>query len=304
MMSKADTHVHTYFSGTTNYKAFRFPESVTSPEEQVDDARKNGMSVVCITDHDEIEGGFRGVKYGKKFNDIDVVAGEEITSADGEIVGLWLNEKIKPGLSAEETIDIIKSQGGIAIAPHPFSFYVNCLKEKILDLDLDGIETINGGHIDEWTNSSAQKCFDEHPGKWAAIGASDAHSTWTSGYTWTEFPGSGENDLRKAILNKTTVACGVPAPVFSQTQWSIHVVTQGQKMILASVRGKLDQYDQDNPLVVKTRNLSPILKMAAMIGGFIYYCPPMPFIATWIGTNFLKKNAVKLKNAVRKTFDY
>ena len=46
MLSKADTHVHTYYSGTTHYKALRFPESVTSPEEQVDAARRNGMSVV------------------------------------------------------------------------------------------------------------------------------------------------------------------------------------------------------------------------------------------------------------------
>ena len=303
MMSKADTHVHTFYSGTTNLKVLRFPESTTSPEEQVDAARRNGMNVVCITDHDEIAASFRAQKYAKQFNDIDVVAGEEIKTADGEIIGLWLNEKIEPGLSAEETIDIIRSQGGITIAPHPFSFYVSCLKYRIFDLDLDAIETINGGHVDEWTNNMAAGCWKNNTKRWAQIGASDAHSVRTAGYTWTEFPGQGEDDLRKAILEKTTIACGRPAPVFSQVQWSLEVVTQGQKMILQKMFGCLDE-DDDNPLVQKTINLSLSKKLVALAGGFVYCCPPTPFIATWLSTNWLKKKSVELRDQLRKTFDY
>ena len=96
MISKADTHVHTYYSGTTNYKILRFPESVASPETQVDCARKHGMSVVCITDHSEIKGAFRAERYGRGLKDIDVVVGEEVMTSDGEIIGLWLNEFIRP----------------------------------------------------------------------------------------------------------------------------------------------------------------------------------------------------------------
>ncbi|MBO7352155.1 MAG: PHP domain-containing protein, partial [Candidatus Methanomethylophilaceae archaeon] len=77
MMSKADTHVHTFYSGTTGYGPLRFPESISSPEEQVDNARKNGLSVVCITDHSEVKGAFKAAEYGKRFDDIDVVVGDE-----------------------------------------------------------------------------------------------------------------------------------------------------------------------------------------------------------------------------------
>ena len=88
MMSKADTHVHTFYSGTTGYGPLRFPESITSPEQQVDNARKNGMSVVCITDHSEIKGALKAAEYGKRFDDIDVVVGDEIMTADGEIMAV------------------------------------------------------------------------------------------------------------------------------------------------------------------------------------------------------------------------
>ena len=157
MNSKVDTHVHTYFSGVSNYKALRFPESITKPEKQVDCARKNGMNVLCITDHDAIKGAFEAKRYAEKFDDIDVVIGEEVTTADGEVLAYWLNELVPPGLSIEETLDIIHDQGGVAVAPHPYSFYIACLQDRILDLDLEGIEVINGGHPDPWTNSTARK---------------------------------------------------------------------------------------------------------------------------------------------------
>ena len=302
MMSKADTHVHTFYSGTTGYGPLRFPESITSPEEQVDNARKNGMSVVCITDHSEIKGAFKAAEYGKRFDDIDVVVGDEIMTADGEIIGLWLNDFIKPEMTAEETMDEIRSQGGIAIAPHPFSFYVRCLRDKVFELDLDGIETINGGHPDPWTNSTAQKVWEDNPGKWAQISGSDAHSPITSNYNWTEFPGQGAEDFRKAILNRTTVACGVPAPEFTQVQWSLQVVTQGQLYILKAMAGKLDPEDP-NPLAQKAMKISTPKKIAGLIGGAIYCTPPGPFIGEFLATHWLKKQAKMLQAKYEEDHD-
>ncbi len=84
----------------------------------MDHARRKGLNVLCITDHDSIGGAVVAQEYAKRFDDIEVVVGEEISTADGEIVGLWLTEEIPPGLSAEETIRRIRSQNGIVIAPH------------------------------------------------------------------------------------------------------------------------------------------------------------------------------------------
>lgn len=301
MRSRADTHVHTYFSGTSGYKALKFPESVTTPQEQVDRAIKNGYSVICITDHNTIKGGVNAKEYASGLDCIDVVVGSEINSADGEIIGLWLNEEVPRDLPIEETLDIIRSQGGVSIAPHPFSFYVHCLREKIFDLDIDGIEVLNGGHPDKYTNSRAQMVCDDNPGRWAQISASDAHSTYTAGYAWTEFEGSGEDDLRKAILSKSTVPCGETSPVFSQVQWSIEVVSKARKMIGKSLMNRLPE-DPDNPIVTKIHSISPGKKIAGFVGGLLYITPPFPFIGTMLSTSWLKRKAQTLTYELETKF--
>lgn len=293
MNMRADTHVHTCFSGISDYKILRFPESVTRPEKQVECARRNGMNIVCITDHDSIKGAIIAKEYAKMYDDIDVIIGEEITSTDGEVLAYWLNEYIPPGLSIEETIDLIHEQGGIAVAPHPYSFYVACLKDRILDLNLEGIEVINGGHVDDFTNKKAQMVFEKHPGKWSPFSGSDAHSTYTAGYNWTEFEGSGENSFYEAIKNKKTIACGVPAPAFCQLQWSIEVVLGGQKLLWKALRKRL-QSDSDNPLITKIMTISDIKKIAGLIGGFMYIIPPIPFIGEYLATTWLRKKSYKL----------
>ena len=297
MISRADTHVHTHYSGISNYKALRFPESVTKPEEQVETARKNGMNLLCITDHDAIKGAFVAKEYAKKYDDFTVVIGEEITTADGEVLAYGLNELIPPELSIEETMDRIRSQDALAVAPHPYSFYLHCLKDRIKDLDLDGIETINGGHVDRFTNTKAQLVFTKNPGRWAALSGSDAHSTYTAGYNWTEFEGCGEEDFRHAILKKKTIPCGEPAPVITQVQWSIKVVTSAQGMMAKALAGKLGA-DPDNPLVTKIISLPVVKKVAGIIGGSLYLIPPIPYVGAFAATRWLERMSQRLLNQV------
>jgi predicted metal-dependent phosphoesterase TrpH len=297
MISRADTHVHTHYSGISNYKALRFPESVTKPEEQVEAARKNGMNLLCITDHDAIKGAFVAKEYAKKYDDFTVVIGEEITTADGEVLAYGLNELIPPELSIEETMDRIRSQDALAVAPHPYSFYLHCLKDRIKDLDLDGIETINGGHVDRFTNTKAQLVFTKNPGRWAALSGSDAHSTYTAGYNWTEFEGCGEEDFRHAILKKKTIPCGEPAPVITQVQWSIKVVTSAQGMMARALTGKLEA-DPDNPLITKIISLPVVKKVAGIIGGSLYLIPPIPYVGAFAATRWLERMSQRLLNQV------
>ena len=165
-MGKADTHVHTDWSGFNSLGILRFPESVTDPQVQVDDARRRGIDVLCITDHNDTRGAFIAQDYARRFDDIEVVVGDEIMCdmgightrkgapimLRGEIIGLWLTETPKKFMTPEETVDVIHEQGGLAIAPHPFSVHVDGIQEKIFDLKLEGIETINGGHPDRYSN--------------------------------------------------------------------------------------------------------------------------------------------------------
>lgn len=293
-IGKADTHIHTEYSGFGTLGALRFPESVSRPKSVVDRARKRGYDVVCITDHDETAGAFVAQEYAKQFDDVEVVIGEEVMTSDGEIIGLFLNEKVQPGMTIEETIDVIRGQGGVTIAPHPFSFHVKGLKERVLDIDLDGLEVLNGGHPDKYSNAFAQAVLDRFSKRWAPIAASDAHSKFTFGYAWTEFAGNTAEDLRKAILNKTTVPKGRTTPVLGEVQWSLEVVIGGQKMMMKSLRGKLP--DREDHLQTEMVNeLSDLKKIAAMIGGFIYLFPPVSFIATIASTNYLRKGAKRMR---------
>jgi len=292
-IGKADTHVHTYYSGFSQLGVLKFPESTTPPEKQVDRARKNGINVLCITDHNEVAGGFVAQKYAKKFDDIEVVVGDEIMTSDGEIIGFGLTENVKPFMTIEETVDVIREQGALTIAPHPFSFHVRGLKERIFDIDLDAFEVINGGHPEKYSNHFAQMVMDRFPGRWAPISASDGHSNFTVGYNWTEFEGNTADDLRKAILNKTTIPKGVPSPVLSEVQWSYEVVMGGQKLMSKALRGKLERVE-NNALIDKVLSLPDLKKATGIFGGFLYCMPPVPFIATFLSTAYLKFGAMRM----------
>lgn len=297
-MGKADTHVHTEYSGFQKLGLIKFPESVVQPERQVDKARENGMDVVCITDHDETKGAFIAQNYAQqKYDDIQVVVGEEVTTADGEIIGLFLNERVPDMLPVEETVDIIRAQDGIVIAPHPFSFHVPGLKERVLDLDIDGFEVINGGHPDAYSNAFARTVMDRYPGRWAETSGSDAHSKYTTGYNWTEFPGNTADDLRRAILDRTTRAVGVPAPVFGQVQWSVDVVLGGQRLLYKSLKGRLMNVPHDH-LIEKVNSISDLKKATGIFAGFLYVVPPISFIATVLSTSYLRKGAAKMEAAI------
>jgi len=289
-LGKADTHLHTEYSGFSNLGVLHFPESVRRPQSLVDHARKMGYDVICVTDHDETAGGFIAQKYAEQFDDIDVIVGEEVMTADGEIIGLFLTEKIQPMQTIEETVDIIREMGGLTIAPHPFSFHVQGLKERIFDIDLDGFEVLNGGHPDKYSNAFAQRVMDRYPGRWAPISASDSHSKFTFGYTWTEFEGRSAEDLRKAILSKKTIPCGGTAPVLGEVQWSMEVVMGGQKLMWQSLRGKLEN-QEGHSLIGKINSITKLKKATGIVGGFMYLFPPVSFMATLATTTYLKRGA-------------
>ncbi len=292
-MGKADTHLHTQYSGFSKLGIMKFPESVISPETQVDMGRKNGMDVIAITDHDESRAGFLAQEYAKKFDDIEVIVGEEVMTKDGEVIGLFLNERVPSMMTVEETIDNIRSQGGLVIAPHPFSFHVYGLKDKTVALDIDGFETINGGHPDPYSNRFAKLVMDRYPKRWAEISGSDAHSIYTSGYNWTEFEGTTAEDFRKSVLNRTTKAMGVPAPVLGQVQWSIEVALGGAKLLRKALKGELEQKEDDH-LVEKILSISDLKKVTGIFSAYAYATPWMSGLATVLSTEYLNIGARKM----------
>ncbi len=289
MQGKADVHVHTKYSGVHRMGVLRFPESASDPRDVLSKAQACGLNVVCITDHNSIIGAKKTKALAKDYPGVEVVVGEEVSTKDGELLALFIDEVIPEGLSAAETVRLVREQGGLTIAPHPYSLHCPCLGEKIYSLDLDGIEVFNGGHIDDYSNRMAQEAGRE--GRWATVAGSDSHYLRTLGTTYTLFEGTTAEDLRKAILNKATSWRGKAIPLNHAVAWSISVVLRSDLLIMRSLVHKNGGEDPDDPVVRKVEGMRAEQKLAAFIGSSIYLIPPIPFIVAWISQRMFHRMA-------------
>jgi hypothetical protein len=83
-------------------------------------ARAAGLGAIAVTDHNEISGALEAHAKAEQAG-VKVIVGEEVkTAGQGEVIGLFLQEKIPRGLSLSETIGRIREQGGVVYVPHPF----------------------------------------------------------------------------------------------------------------------------------------------------------------------------------------
>jgi len=201
-MTKADLHLHTDFS-----------DGLNSPRQVVQAASKAGLHMIAVTDHDTMEGAIRAQEYSQKRPDlgIKVILGEEVSTLNGHVIGLFLKSFVPPRLTAKRTVELIHQQGGLAVLAHPFHLYTGKNSEypkavEIIDqISFDGIETINHGDaLSFWSNKKALKIMEQH--RLAAIGCSDAHNSRFVGMGYTEFDGYSTEDLRAAILSRRTRA--------------------------------------------------------------------------------------------------
>lgn len=201
--SRADLHVHTTFSDGTPT-----PEDVLNYY-----AMHSDVTVFAITDHDTIDGALHAKEFAEEhpdlFGHLDVIIGEEISTRDGHVIGLFLTNWITPGMSAAETIDEIHNQGGLAIAAHPYTSWMKFagligVGDLIKSLPFDGVETKNANFTEVFANRKAER----NAGNLARLGNSDGHFLDAVGRCFTEFPGSNAADLRTAIEERTTKACG------------------------------------------------------------------------------------------------
>jgi glycosyltransferase involved in cell wall biosynthesis len=105
-----DLHMHTDHS----------PDCATPVEHLLATARDQGLGAIAVTDHNEVSGAFEAAAKAAAFG-VKVIVAEEVKSASqGEVIGLFLNERIPRGLTLEETVAEIKRQGGLVYVPHPF----------------------------------------------------------------------------------------------------------------------------------------------------------------------------------------
>jgi predicted metal-dependent phosphoesterase TrpH len=93
-------------------------DSLAAPGKLVAKARRIGLTHLAITDHERIDGALRARDLAP--DDVSIIVGEEVRSRDGDLIGLFLERAVPPGLSAVETAAAIHEQGGVVGLPHPF----------------------------------------------------------------------------------------------------------------------------------------------------------------------------------------
>jgi glycosyltransferase involved in cell wall biosynthesis len=129
-----DLHMHTDHSY----------DCATPVEVLLAEARARGLGAIAVTDHNEISG---ALEARAKASGVKVIVGEEVkTKEQGEVIGLFIEEKIPRGMTLQETIAEIRRQGGLVYVPHPFDRmhsvpdYEHLL--AVID-DVDAIEVFN-----------------------------------------------------------------------------------------------------------------------------------------------------------------
>ncbi|MGA2928902.1 MAG: glycosyltransferase [Solirubrobacteraceae bacterium] len=129
-----DLHMHTDHSY----------DCATPVEVLLAEARARGLGAIAVTDHNEISGAHEALA---KADGVKVIVGEEVkTAGQGEVIGLFIEERIPRGLTLQETIAEIKRQGGLVYVPHPFDRLHSVPDyEHLLDVldDVDAIEVFN-----------------------------------------------------------------------------------------------------------------------------------------------------------------
>jgi len=198
---RADLHVHSYWS-----------DGAQSPETLV--RRASGrLDVLAVTDHDEIRGALDAREFARERPElrVEVVVGEEISTRNGHLLGLFLEETVPPGLSALATIERIHAQNGLAVVAHPFHPMnvrergARCLTDLAAELPIDAIEVVNNAGYFSWLYDGLAALRNV---EWAlpVTGGSDAHDAWYVGSGVTRFEGHRVEDLRRALAGGRTLA--------------------------------------------------------------------------------------------------
>ena len=187
-MIKADLHVHTCYS----------TDCLTPIERIVDRCLEIGINCIAVADHNTIAGALKL----REFAPFKVIVAEEILTPVGEIMGLFLSKEVFQGLSPQETISQIKSQGGLVAIPHPFGrslpWNANPLTSAEILSQVDIIETFNSRTPFSNSDARAWKLAKEH-GKAASAG-SDAHTLAEIGRAYVEMPEfNGPDDFLNSL---------------------------------------------------------------------------------------------------------
>ena len=183
---KIDLHCHTEASADCSTPLELFPAR----------CRERGVWVQAITDHNEIWGAQKlqemveEEKIRKAGFPLTIIVGEEVSTIHGEIIGLFLKEKIPAGMTPRETVHAIKEQGGLVVLPHGFDplkrWRLQPAALETIEDEINVVETFNARISQLRWNQAAVDWAKLHGVAMSA--GSDAHTLSDIGSAWVEVP--------------------------------------------------------------------------------------------------------------------
>jgi len=185
-MKKIDFHLHTQASADSNIRL----------ESLLKKARNLGFTTLAITDHDSIKNAVLAKTIASNYG-LEIIIGQEVKTEYGDIIGLFLTNKLK-NTAFLALIDEIKKQHGLVVLPHPYKQGVLKIPPKLIN-EVDLIETYNARTKKSWNKKAQQLAARYHK---SAIIGSDAHLLAEFGLTYmtTDTP-----DLKNALLQNKMI---------------------------------------------------------------------------------------------------
>ena len=215
----ADFHIHTRFSR----------DSILTEEKFIKVAVERGLTHVAVTNHNNVEGAIavrdKVAELGLT-DRLTVILGEEVSTADGEVVGLFLTKTIPRGLSSKETADEIHRQGGLVSIPHPFDpFRGSHIKEGPLrnlaeTNRIDCVEVFNCRITLQRHNEEAAEFAERYgiPG----IAASDSHSSFEVAMAFNALPPfESAEELKAGLADNEWHASRSSVFIHATTRWAV-----------------------------------------------------------------------------------
>jgi predicted metal-dependent phosphoesterase TrpH len=215
----ADFHAHTRFSR----------DSILSEDKFIRLAIERGLTHVAVTNHNNVEGAIavrdRALALGVE-EKLTVILGEEVSTSDGEVVGLFLERTIPRGLTADETADEIHAQGGLVSVPHPFDpFRPSHIRPLPLEKlaaagKIDMIEVFNSRVTFSRHNEQAAEFAARHaiPG----IACSDSHSGFEVAMSFNALPAfSTAGELRDGLAENEWHGSRSTVLIHLTTRWAV-----------------------------------------------------------------------------------
>lgn len=174
---RVDCHLHTVASG----------DSVLTVDELAVRAKQAGLDAVCVTDHNVTHA---AVAAAERDLGVRIIVGEEVRTPDGDVIGLFLTERIPYVLPLAEVIGLIRGQGALVYVPHPFDQVRSSLGRVLPGLcaagDVDVIEVFNAKIADQSLNARAAGLATEFSLPGGA--GSDAHDAPGVGAAYLDMP--------------------------------------------------------------------------------------------------------------------